>query len=191
MDYAKGILERLRAIEFLLVAHPSYSERFTFLQITAPADETVEKNRQFTQAVEDEVERINARFQKNGWEPIVLVNRYHTHEQIRPLYAAADVCLVTSLNDAMNLVAKEYVAAHDDALGALVLSQFTGAARDLKGAFIVNPYSAEETAEAIHKALSLPPVELRRRMVSMRNTLRDYNVYRWSAEFIKALAQIE
>ncbi|PIR82187.1 trehalose-6-phosphate synthase [Candidatus Kaiserbacteria bacterium CG10_big_fil_rev_8_21_14_0_10_59_10] len=190
MDYTKGILERFKAIEFLLEKHTKYREKFTFLQIAPPSREGVEKYREYGAAVKQEADRINKRFGKNGWRPIVLETRHYTHSELEPLYRLADVCVVTSLHDGMNLVAKEFVAARDDESGVLVLSQFTGAARTLKGALLVNPYSAEETAEAVHKALSMSPTEQYRRMRAMRNTIKDYNVYRWSAELIKAVASI-
>src|SRR5262249_37014065 len=138
-----------------------------------------------------EVERINRKFRTNGWQPIHLERRQYSHKELRPLYKLARVCLVTSLHDGMNLVSKEFVAMRDDESGALVLSTFTGASRDLrKGALLVNPYSAEETGEAIHKGLTMSPPEQRHRMKAMRNVVRDYNVYRWAAEFIKAVASL-
>ncbi len=190
MDYTKGILERFKAIEFLLDAHPKYRGQFTFLQIAPPSREGVEKYREYNEEVRAEADRINARFRKSGWNPIVLETRHYTHRELEPLYRLANVCVVTSLHDGMNLVAKEFVAARDDEAGALVLSQFTGSARTLKGAHVVNPYSAEETAEAIHAALSMSPAQQHRRMKDMRSMIRDYNVYRWSAELIKAVASV-
>jgi trehalose 6-phosphate synthase len=190
LDYTKGILERLRGIEFLLDTHPEYLGEFTFLQIAPPSRESVEKYREYNEEVSAEAERINQKFKTNGWQPVVLEKRHYTHEQLRHLYRAADFCLVTSLHDGMNLVAKEYVAARTDEAGVLILSPFTGAARDLKQALIVNPYSAEQMAEAIHQSLVMTPTEQHRRMKQLRAAVRDYNVYRWSAELIKALANL-
>ncbi|MBI5456979.1 trehalose-6-phosphate synthase [Candidatus Kaiserbacteria bacterium] len=201
LDYTKGILERLRGVEFFLDAHPEYAHKFTFLQIAPISRGESETYQQFAQSVEKEVSRINTKFsarggsafggKRNGWQPIVLQTRHFSHAELRPLYRLAHACLVTSLHDGMNLVAKEFVAARDDEAGVLILSKFTGASRDFdRGAIIVNPYSAEEVAESIHQALLMPKPEQHRRMKMMRNSIRDYNVYRWAAEFIKAVAAL-
>jgi trehalose-6-phosphate synthase len=190
MDYTKGILERFRGVEFFLDMYPSYKEKFTFLQIAPPSREAVEKYRQFGQEVIKEAERINKKFAANTWQPIILSQEHLTHEQIYPLYRAANICLVTSLSDGMNLVAKEFVASRNDEAGILILSQFTGASRDLKEALVINPYSAEETAEAIHTALNMPIMEQNRRMKKMRNSVKNYNVYRWAAEFLKTVGSL-
>jgi len=120
-----------------------------------------------------------------------LVKKHLSHRELYPLYRKANFCLVTSLHDGMNLVAKEFVAARSDELGVLILSQFTGAAKDLKGAIIINPYSAEQTASAIYEALNMAPAQQHQRMKKMRNSVKNYNVYRWSAEFIKAISELE
>ncbi len=188
MDYTKGIMERFKGIEMFLENYPTYKGQFTFLQIAPPSRESVEKYREFNEAVTDEAERINRKFSTNGWKPIVLYKKHLSHGEIYPLYRRADVCLVTSLHDGMNLVAKEFAASRDDDAGVLVLSQFAGASRDLKGALVINPYSAEQTAKSIYDALNMPKLEQRRRMQRMRQTVKDYNVYRWASEFLKAVA---
>lgn len=190
MDYTKGILEKFRAVEFFLDLHPTFCGEFTFIQIAPPTREGVEKYRQFSEEVTRESERINKKFERGGWQPIVLLNKHHTHEEIYPLYRAAKVCMVTSLSDGMNLVAKEFVAARRDDAGVLILSQFTGAARDLKGAITINPYSAEQTAEAIYLALTMPLAEQHRRMKKMRAAVKNYNIYRWAAELLKAVSSL-
>ncbi len=191
LDYTKGILERLKGLEFFFASHPEFKERFTFLQIASPSRETIAKYREYAESVKTEAARINALFGTRDWKPIHLEHRTFSHAELKPLYRLAHVCLVTPVHDGMNLVSKEYVAAHDDESGVLVLSQFTGASRDLKGALLINPYSAENTAEAIFKALTMSPTERHRRMKTMRNSVRDYNVYRWSAELIKALTHLD
>lgn len=191
LDYTKGILERFKGLEFLLEKHPEYIGSVTMLQIASPTRESVEKYREYAAQVTAEAERINNRFATNGWRPIVLEKRNYSHEELSHLYQSAPVCIVSSLHDGMNLVAKEYVAARSDESGALVLSQFTGASRDLKGAILINPYSAEETSEALHAALTMPKTEQHRRMKAMRASVRDYNIFRWSAELIKTLSQLE
>lgn len=190
LDYTKGILERMRGVEFFLDLHPDYKGQLTFLQIAPVSRESVEKYRQFSKDVTDEVDRINKKFVSNNWQPIVLLKEHHSHQEIYPLYRATNFCLVTSLSDGMNLVAKEFVAARNDEAGVLILSQFTGAARDLKEAIIINPYSAEETASAIEKALTMPFSEQHRRMKKMRDAVKNYNIYRWAAEFLKAISNL-
>lgn len=191
LDYTKGILERLRGIEFLFEEHPEHRKQCTFLQIASPTREGIQKYQEYGTQVEAEVKRINQKFAVNGWQPIVLERRQYSHQELAPLYRSADICLVTSLHDGMNLVSKEYIASRDDEKGVLVLSQFTGAARDLrKGALVINPYSAEETAEALHRGLTMSIPEQRRRMKIMRHAVKDYNVYRWAAELIKAVANM-
>lgn len=190
LDYTKGILERLKAIEIFLRKNPTYVGNFTFLQVAAPSRSKIKEYQKFTGAVEKEVERINNLFRKNGWKPILLFKRHHTREEIDKFYKLANVCLVTSLHDGMNLVAKEFVAARDDNKGVLVLSQFTGAARELKDALIINPYNGEQTAEAIKVALELSPSEQTKKMKRMREVVKNYNIYRWSAELLKTLINI-
>lgn len=191
MDYTKGILERFKSVEFLLRDHPEYREKFTFLQIASPSRESVPQYRAYAAAVAAEAERINGEFGTRAWQPIVLEHKNYRHEDLRSLYRLANVCMVTSLHDGMNLVAKEFAAARSDEQGVLILSKFTGASRDLKGALIVNPYSAEETSAGLRTALIMPQEEQRRRMAAMRASIRDYNIFRWSAELIKTLGQLE
>jgi trehalose-6-phosphate synthase len=191
LDYTKGIIERFKGFEFLLETSPSLRGEVTLLQIAPPSREAVEKYREYGAAVTAESERINAKYGSANWRPIVLEKRHYNHAQLENLYRLADVCLVTSLHDGMNLVAKEFVAARVDSEGVLVLSNFTGAAKDLRSAILVNPYSAEEIASALQSALSMTRMEQHRRMKAMRQSVRDYNIYRWSAEFIKALTQLE
>lgn len=190
LDYTKGILERFKGIEHLLLKYPEYKEKFTLLQIAPPSREDAAKYREYSEVVSAEAERINTQFGTRHWKPIALHKKHYPHSVLNQLYQLANVCLVTSLHDGMNLVAKEFTAARNDELGVLVLSNFTGASRDLKGALLVNPYSAEETSEAIHTALMMPKTEQRRRMRQMREAVRSYNVYRWAAEFIKTLTSL-
>jgi alpha,alpha-trehalose-phosphate synthase [UDP-forming] len=189
LDYTKGIMERFKAVEFLLDSHPQYHGEFTLVQVASPTRESVEAYRAYAEQVEAEAARINEKFGTRDWKPIHLERRNWTHSELQPLYQLANVCLVTSVHDGMNLVAKEFVASRHDESGVLILSQFTGASRTLKNALIVNPYSAEETAEAMHTALSMSPAEQHRRMKAMRATVSDYNIYRWSAELIRTLTR--
>lgn len=190
LDYTKGILERLKAIEIFLRKYPTYMGNFTFIQIAAPSRSKIKEYQKFTESVEKEVERINNLFRKNGWKPILFFKRHHNREEIDRLYKLVNICLVTSLHDGMNLVAKEFVAARSDNKGVLILSQFTGAARELKDALVVNPYNGEQTAEAIKVALELSPLEQTKRMKRMREVVKNYNIYRWSAELLKTIINI-
>ncbi len=190
MDYTKGIIERLKAVEIFLNKNPEYQGNFTFIQIAAPSRTKVKKYQEFSEDVKNEVERINNIYKKNGITPILLIIRHHNHEEIQTLYKMANVCLVTSLHDGMNLVSKEFIAARDDERGVLILSQYTGASRELKDALIINPYNGEQTADAIKQAVDMKPSEQIRRMHNLRETLSSNNVYRWSAELLKAMANL-
>jgi trehalose 6-phosphate synthase len=190
IDYTKGIVERFRGIERFLDLYPQYRKQFTFVQLGAPSRTNIKRYHDFNVEVEAEAQRVNTKFQTSDWKPIVLLNRHHSHKEIAPYYKAADLCLVTSLHDGMNLVAKEFVAARDDEDGVLVLSQFTGACRELHDALQVNPYDTEQLAEAIRRALEMPPEERRARMSQMRRTVKEHNVYRWAADLISDLSEI-
>lgn len=183
-DYTKGILERLYAVERLLERHPEWVGQVSFVQVAAPTRGALEEYRDFQQRVQRTADRINTRFTKDGILPVRLLAEHHEPDQVNVLYRAADVCVVTSLHDGMNLVCKEFAAARDDERGVLILSRFAGAARELQEALIVNPYHVEETAEALHRALSMPEAEQRERMASLRMTIREANVYRWAGRML-------
>ena len=189
-DYTKGILERLHAVERMLEKNPEWVERFTFVQVAAPSRSALEEYRVFQDRIERTTERINGRFGREGAPVVRLLAQHHEHEEVNKLYRAADVCLVTSLHDGMNLVCKEFVAARDDERGVLVLSRFAGAAREMPEALIVNPYHVEETADAIHRGLTMPPAEQRERMASLRSTVREFNVYRWAGRMLSDAARL-
>ncbi len=190
VDYTKGILERFRGIERFLEKSPVYQGQFTFVQIGAPSRTHIKRYNDLLAEVESEADRINWRFQKGNWRPIVFLKRHHTHREIDQYYRAADLCMVTSLHDGMNLVAKEFVAAREDEEGALILSRFTGASRELRDALVVNPYDVEQLAEALRFAIEMDPEERKARMQRMREVVRESNIYRWAADLIKELAAI-
>jgi alpha,alpha-trehalose-phosphate synthase [UDP-forming] len=190
LDYTKGIMERLQAIDIFLTKYPTYISKFTFIQISAPSRTDIAEYKHFAIEVENEINRINNKFRKNDWKPILFLHKHHSHEAIYPLYRAANVCLVTSLHDGMNLVAKEFVAARDDEKGVLILSQFAGASRELRDALIINPYNGEQIAEAIHTALTMRRADQTKRMRRMREILKSYNIYRWSAELLKTMVEL-
>jgi alpha,alpha-trehalose-phosphate synthase [UDP-forming] len=190
VDYTKGIIERFRGVERFLEKCPAYRGKFTFVQIGAPSRTNIPRYHDLLAEVEAEAARINARFAEANWKPIALLLRHHSHEEIMPYYRAADFCMVTSLHDGMNLVAKEFVAAREDGEGALILSQFTGATRELRDALIINPYDTDELADAILLALEMDSEERRTRMRHMRHIVRENNVYRWAGNLIAELSDI-
>jgi len=190
VDYTKGILERFRGIERFLELNPAYQQRFTFAQIGAPSRTDIERYKNFLDEVGAEAERINARFQSSRWKPIVFLKKHHSHEEIARFYHAGSFCMVTSLHDGMNLVAKEYAASRDDERGVLILSTFAGAAHELSDALLVNPYDISQLADAIHRALEMPEEEQAARMRRMRQTVREHNVYRWAAHLLSDLTEI-
>jgi len=183
-DYTKGILERLNAVERLLEKWPDWIGRFVFVQVAAPTRTALDEYRSFQERIERVTERINQRFGRPGYQPVHLLATHHERDAVTELFRAADICVVTSLHDGMNLVCKEFVAARDDLQGVLILSRFAGAARELAEALIVNPYHVEETADALQRAATMPVAEQRERMASLRSTVREFNVFRWAGRML-------
>ncbi|MEK6543176.1 MAG: trehalose-6-phosphate synthase, partial [Elusimicrobiota bacterium] len=190
LDYTKGIIERFHAVERFLEKNPRYVGDFTFVQIGAPSREHIDRYKRFIETVGYEAQRINDKFRNDRCKAIVFLKGYHSHQEIEPYYQAADFCLVTSLHDGMNLVAKEYINSRWDDDGALILSQFAGASRELASALLVNPYDIEQVADAIRYCLEMDDEERARRMRRLRNVLREKNIYRWAATLISELVQI-
>ncbi|MDX6584947.1 MAG: trehalose 6-phosphate synthase, partial [Solirubrobacterales bacterium] len=190
LDYTKGILERFSAIERLFELEPRWIGQFAFLQVAAPSRSSINEYQNLDARVRAEAARINERFGKAGYTPIVLKIEHHDAAQVYELYRASEVCFVSSLHDGMNLVAKEFVAARDDEQGVLILSQFTGAARELAEALIVNPYDFEQCAAALHLALTMSVEEQRARMRSMRNLVQEFNVFRWAGRMLLDAARM-
>ena len=183
LDYTKGLEERFRAVERMLELHPSWIGRFSFVQIAAPTRASIPEYSDYEHRVRDLAARINGRFPSN-YPAIILAVAHHEPQQVYEYYRAADLCFVSSLHDGMNLVAKEFVAARDDERGALILSQFTGAARELPEALIVNPYDSDQCAAALNVALTMPLKTQRARMRLMRNLIQEFNVYRWAGRML-------
>lgn len=190
LDYTKGIEERLQAVEVLLERYPEFRGRFTFVQLAAPSRTKIERYRLLNESVAQLTERINARFGREGYSPIVLLRAHHEPPDVFRYFRAANLCYVSSLHDGMNLVAKEFVAARGDLRGVLLLSEFTGAARELTEALIVNPYDLEGTGEAMRIALTMPAEEQRDRMRSMRSVITQFNVYRWAGKMLEDAARL-
>jgi len=189
-DFTKGIVERFLAIELLLEQQPAWRGRVSLLQVAAPTRSKLPAYRILREETEETAARINARFGTETWKPIVLIGEHQEPLQVFELYRAADFCLVNSLHDGMNLVAKEFVAAREDHDGVLILSTFAGASRELLEALLVNPYDISETAAAIKQALDLDREERRERMRLMRRTVKENNVYRWAGRMLMDAARV-
>jgi alpha,alpha-trehalose-phosphate synthase [UDP-forming] len=187
LDYTKGCLERLAAVERLLERHPGWRHRLVFIQVAVPTRTRLEHYRLLKRRIDEMVGRINGRFSVGSWVPVRYLYRFVPHDMLCAYYQLADVALVTPLRDGMNLVAKEYVACRTDGGGALVLSEFAGAAEELEGAILVNPHDIEGVADALHAALLMDAAEKRRRMAAMRAHLREHHVGRWASGLLADL----
>lgn len=189
-DYTKGILDRIRAIDDLLARQPKWCGKLVFIQAAAPTRSKLDSYSTLQAEAVQLAGEVNARHTRNGLQPIQLVIRHHEPSEVYELFRAADICIVSSLHDGMNLVAKEFVAARDDEQGILMLSSFAGASRELSEALIVNPYDTHGMAEALAVALNMPPAEQRERMRLMRDLVRQRNVYRWAAQMLLDAARL-
>jgi trehalose 6-phosphate synthase len=189
-DFTKGIIERFQAVEILLDRRPELRAKVTLLQIAAPSRSKLPAYQALQQQTLEAMERINNRFRTDAWQPIVLVDAQQTTEAVWELYRAADFCIVNSLHDGMNLVAKEFAAARDDEDGVLILSTFAGASRELVEALLVNPFDVSETAAAIETAIEMPREQRRERMQLMRRTVKENNVYRWAGRMLMDAARV-
>ena len=183
LDYTKGIEERLQTFERVLDAWTD-ARPLTILQVAAPSRTKIDRYREFGDRVRSQVDRINARFADRGHVPIRLLDRHCEPPEIFRVYRAADVCYVSSLHDGMNLVAKEFVSARNEETGVLMLSCFAGAARELTGAIVVNPYDIDGVADTLMTALDMSPAEQRDRMRAMREQVAGNNVYRWAGRML-------
>ena len=189
-DYTKGILDRIRAIDLLMSAHPEWKGRFAFIQVAAPTRSKLPAYSQLEAEAVALAEEVNERHGAADFRPIQLVVRHHEPDEVFELFRAADLCIVSSLHDGMNLVAKEFVASRDDEAGVLLLSNFAGASRELSEALIVNPYDGAQMAVALDVALRMPEPEQRERMRLMRQQVREQNVYRWAGRMLLDAARI-
>jgi trehalose 6-phosphate synthase len=183
-DYTKGILDRLRAVDDLLAREPSWKGRLVFIQAAAPTRNRLERYSELQEEGLRLAVEINERHGTGDYRPVELVVRHHSPDEVYELFRAADACIVSSLHDGMNLVAKEFVAARDDEQGVLILSSFAGASRELSEALIVNPYDSSAMASTLERALLMPKQEQRDRMRLMRELIRERNVYRWAAQML-------
>ncbi|MFQ5681068.1 MAG: trehalose-6-phosphate synthase [Candidatus Omnitrophota bacterium] len=187
IDYTKGIPERLLALDRLLEKHPGLKGRIVFLQMAQISRIHILKYKQINDEINSLVEDINWKHSTDSWRPIILVRRHLSFEEVLAFYGLGDVCIVSSLHDGMNLVAKEFVSARADKKAMLVLSQFTGAARELTDAILVSPYDREQFSDGIAQALNLSDKERRRRMSRMRQVVQQNNLYRWAGKIVSNL----
>jgi trehalose 6-phosphate synthase len=188
IDYTKGLIERFEALRRFFERHPEYRGRLTFVQLAAPSRSRIARYHALEGELDELAARINGEIGSAGWRPILLLKGHHDHRNVWPFYRWADFCMVTSLHDGMNLVAKEFVSVREDGDGVLVLSRFTGAARELREALLVNPYDVDEMAEAVRAALEMSPGERRGRMARLRQTVGEHNIYRWAGLLLGELA---
>jgi trehalose 6-phosphate synthase len=191
LDYSKGIPQRLRAVNLLLEQHPEMLRRFVFLQIAAPSRSHIPAYRKIEDEVENLVEEINFRWKDRNWQPIVFLKEHHGPADMMALHRLAQFCVVSSLHDGMNLVAKEFVVSRADNDGVLILSEFTGSARELNDAIQVNPFAVHELADAMYRAVAMPLEERTRRMQRMREHLDQHNVYRWGGKVLSELLKFD
>jgi len=191
MDYTKGILHRFKAFDQLLKHHPEHLGKVVHVQLGVPSRSRIPVYRALQEEIERQVQVLNARHGTETWQPILFLKEQRDRKDLLPLYRTADVCAITSVHDGMNLVAKEYIAARSDRRGSLVLSEFTGAARELTQALLVNPYAINPMAEALHQALLMPEQEQMGRMSRMREVVREQNVYRWVGRLLVQAAQLD
>jgi trehalose 6-phosphate synthase len=191
IDYTKGIVERMQAIDTFLDKNPVYKGKFVFIQLAAPSRTHIKRYHDLISEIEETIEKINWKHSENGWKPILYFKKQFSADEMKPFYALGDLCIVSSLHDGMNLVAKEYVASKKDSIGMLILSSFTGAARELSDAVLVNPYSTEVFADAIRYAIEMPKDEKIKRMQTMYKTIGENNVFKWAGSIITDLAGIK
>jgi trehalose 6-phosphate synthase len=180
IDYTKGIPERLDAVATLFEKYPEYLGKFTFVQVGVPSRSGLEDYQQVVARIETCCEEINRKYAVDGWAPVIFLKGQQDFDVLITFYQLADVCVVSSLHDGMNLVSKEFVAASCNDRGVLVLSRFTGAARELEQALLVNPYDTENLVEAIHQGLVMPPEEQKARLERMRLHVAENNIYTWA-----------
>ncbi len=190
LDYTKGIPDRIRGLDFLFQNHPEYRGRLRFIQVAVPSRMHVPAYQQIDREVDEAVKEINARWRSGSWEPVTYIKSHQGPADMMALHRLSRFCIVSSLHDGMNLVAKEYIASRTTD-GVLILSRFTGSARELSDALLINPFAIEETAEAIHRALTMPEDERRRKMQRMRAHVSRSNVYRWAGRILSSLLKFD
>jgi trehalose-6-phosphate synthase len=191
VDYTKGICERLRALDRFLDRNPSYRNRVVFVQVAVPCRARLLVYKRLEEEIRALVEEINRKWSDGAWRAIILIEQCVRRVPLTALHRLADFCIVSSLHDGMNVVAKEYVASRFDESGVLILSDFAGASRELTDALVVNPFDEDELANSILRALQMPQEERTRRMKKMRAVVAENNIYRWAGKIVSAVANLE
>lgn len=191
IDYTKGLIERVLAVDRFFEKYPQYKTKIVFIMLAAPSRVHIKHYHDFTSELDELIEKKNWKYMEGNWKPIIYLKKHFSAKEIIPFYTMGDFCIVSSLHDGMNLVAKEYVAAKKDLSGMLILSQFTGAARELSDAVLFNPYAIEEFAESIKTAVEMPLHEKRKRMENMRKIITENNIYLWAANIVTELTSFK
>jgi trehalose 6-phosphate synthase len=191
VDYTKGICERLRALDRFLDRNPSYRGRIVFVQVAAPSRARILLYKRLEEEIRALAEEINRKWSDGAWRAVILIEQCVRRVPLTALYRLADFCIVSSLHDGMNVVAKEYVATRFDETGVLILSDFAGASRELTDAMVVNPFDEDELSNAILRALQMPQEERTRRMKKMRAVVAENNIYRWAGKIVSALVNLQ
>lgn len=191
IDYTKGLIERILAIDRFIDKNQQYKNKFVFIQLAAPSRTHIKHYHDLMNEIDELVENVNWKHSNGGWKPIIYLKRHFSADEIKPYYSLGDICIVSSLHDGMNLVAKEYIASKENLNGALILSRFTGAARELDDSILINPYSTEEFADAIKTAIEMPTEEKKKRMEAMRKIISENNIYRWAGNIITELTALK
>ena len=187
IDYTKGIIERLAAIDRFLEKYPAHRGKFIFIQIAAPSRTHIKRYHDLGGEIDEMIDKVNWKYSDGNWKPIIYLKRHFSPEEIRPFYCLADICIVSSLHDGMNLVAKEYISSQSGSAGALILSRFTGADRELAEAIHINPYSIEDFADNIKLAIVMPEPERRKRIEKMATFIEENNIYKWAGGIISEI----
>lgn len=190
MDYTKGIPERIRSVGRFLEKYPEWQGKFVFLQMGALSRIHLPAYKAINEQINSATEEVNWKFGTDEWTPIMVVRHHISHPDILALYQRADVCMISSLHDGMNLVAKEYIASRTNEDGALILSRFTGAAREIEAAILINPYDIESFADSINAAVTMSPEEKNQRMKKLREIVAENNIYKWAAKVVEALGRL-
>lgn len=191
IDYTKGLVEKVLAIDRFFEKYPEYKKKIVFIQLAAPSRTHIKRYHDLISEIDELVEKKNWKYAEGNWKPIIYLKRHFSQDEIRPYYLLGDYCIVSPIHDGMNLVSKEYVAAKSDLSGCLILSRFAGSARELTDAVQMNPYSIEEFADAIKSAIEMPAEEKKKRMSHLRSIISENNVYRWAANIITELTSLK
>jgi alpha,alpha-trehalose-phosphate synthase [UDP-forming] len=190
MDYTKGIPERLQALDKFLEDNPKYRGKVVFIQAGMPSRTQIDTYQRVGQRINSLMKSINDKYGTDSWKPVIPMTRQLAPATLNALRRMANFCVVSSLHDGMNLVAKEFVSARVDEDGVLILSQFTGAAAEMHDALLINPYAISDFAGKIQEAIEMPKAERRRRMKNMREIVASNNIYRWGASMVSRLISI-